>query len=781
MKRKLIFPIIIFVLSLCFILIFSFLGNKPRIANLGNIQFIEKNNNTYKYSLKLMEKDTIFKHSDLFYIYLNEKNLPDYIKEIIPIKKGHPNIQIISSEKLDTNKEYEAEYILKLKDEVYIISLMLCYLSILLIIIFYIKNINKRIILLYLSLLLLIIVNTFLSKLQLNYIEIFLLISFYILIILNDNNFQFFNLKIKYKNLLLVSTALFTAFANVFITNFNYPNVGEDISMILPRAYSLLTYAKNNGIFNIEFASPLFGAGLISYPNPQYDQFSIFYFLRYIMPFWKAYLLCIFIFSIIGFISFYYFNKDVLKLNFEISLMSAILFSFTGYYIHHIIIGHWTFLYHPLTALIVYLSFSDKLNYVIKILINALTFSAMIFGGAMQTIFFYTCFTLLGIAAILFKPNKKFIIQCLSIILSCLLGIILSLSKFVQSVYFGALIDRGHYGLHSNNPILLLRNILSTLSYSLQALISFSKDSFGLIWEYDLALPIISIILLVFMIIYYILNSSKNEKKEFISKYKFNIILLLIFIYLYCDIFFANGIIRSLFSKLRSVNLHLRMASTLIIPFLMIFALIFNRFNVWSKNKKHVIILFIAILAIVFYSHRFISIQTINTNYIETNIDFDDKVFYSIKSNHDKYKVIYINNKLEIYNMIDFTNNTAYELNTSRLPYESIYGYGLETFKAKEEGSPYKIVDGKYNFTDPRSLIFFDTNFPQFSGFNTNDINKLNNFLSFKEVKWEEPKYFSISNYISAVSHIIIISVLILYLIYKLLKNIIMPHKNNTI
>ena len=499
------------------------------------------------------------------------------------------------------------------------------------------------------------------------------------------------------------------------------------------------------------------------------------------MPFWKAYLLCIFIFSIIGFISFYYFNKDVLKLNFEISLMSAILFSFTGYYIHHIIIGHWTFLYHPLTALIVYLSFSDKLNYVIKILINALIFSAMIFGGAMQTIFFYTCFTLLGIAAILFKPNKKFIIQCLSIILSCLLGIILSLSKFVQSVYFGALIDRGHYGLHSNNPILLLRNILSTLSYSLQALISFSKDSFGLIWEYDLALPIISIILLVFMIIYYILNSSKNEKKEFISKYKFNIILLLIFIYLYCDIFFANGIIRSLFSKLRSVNLHLRMASTLIIPFLMIFALIFNRFNVWSKNKKHVIILFIAILAIVFYSHRFISIQTINTNYIETNIDFDDKVFYSIKSNHDKYKVTYINNKLEIYNMIDFTNNTAYELNTSRLPYESIYGYGLETFKAKEEGSPYKIVDGKYNFTDPRSLIFFDTNFPQFSGFNTNDINKLNNFLSFKEVKWEEPKYFSISNYISAVSHIIVISILILYFIYKLLKNIIMPHKNNTI
>ncbi len=253
------------------------------------------------------------------------------------------------------------------------------------------------------------------------------------------------------------------------------------------------------------------------------------------------------------------------------------------------------------------------------------------------------------------------------------------------------------------------------------------------------------------------------------------------FLYIYFDIFFANGLIRSAFTKLRDVNLHLRIASTLIIPILMIFSMIFTKINIWNNNKKIILSIFIILSTTILYYHRFISIQTINTNYVETNIDFDDKVFYSIKSNHNKYKVTYINNKLEIYNMIDFTNNTAYELNTSRLPYESIYGYGLETFKAKEEGSPYKIVDGKYNFTDPRSLIFFNNNFPQFSGFNTNDIDKLNNFLSFKEVKWEEPKYFTLSNYISALSHIIVISILILYFIYKLLKNIIMHHKNNTI
>lgn len=94
---------------------------------------------------------------------------------------------------------------------------------------------------------------------------------------------------------------------------------------------------------------------------------------------------------------------------------------------HHILVGHWAFLYHPFTIIIVWMSFTDRFNYITRILISALSFSIMIFGGAMQTIFFLTCFSLLGVASILFKPNKKFFLQCLSIILSCLLGIILSI------------------------------------------------------------------------------------------------------------------------------------------------------------------------------------------------------------------------------------------------------------------------------------------------------------------------------------------------------------------
>ena len=773
MIKKIIVYIIIFILSLSFMISFSILGNVSRIGYISNIYLLEELNRNYsekifKYIVDIQTEDKIFKQSDIYYIFLNNKKIPNYIKDVISIKYGDKKIEILSSEKLNNESRYEIEYILRIKEEIYMICIIICVLMISIISIILIKNIKYEALLLYSYFLIFTITSKFFLKLSFNYVGIFLIISFYFIFKIKKSIIKEIILDSKYKFLIVIIMSVLTGTINIFIINLYYPFVGEDISMILPRAYSLLTYAKNNGIFNIEFASPLFGAGLISYPNPQYDQFSIFYFLRYIMPFWKAYLLCVFIFSIIGFISYYYFNKDILKLNFEISLMSSVLFSFTGYYIYHIMIGHWAFLYHPLTALIVYIAFSDKLNYTIRTIINAIIFSAMIFGGSMQTIFFYTCFTLLGISALLFKPNKKFIMQCLSIIFSCILGIILSISKFIQSVYFGRLIERGNQGIHENNPIYIIRNIVNTFLTPIQNIISYARDLNGLIWERDIALPVIMIIIMFLMFFYYIKNSSPLEKKEFIKKYKFNIIFLLMFIYLYCDLFFANGIIRTSFPKLRYVNLHYRIASSLIIPITMIFAILFNKFKFNNKNN---IILFIILSTSILYSYKFINIYSINNNFREINIDFDNDVFNAIKANHDKYKITYINNKLEIDNMVDFTNNN-YELNTSRLPYESIYGYGLETFKSKKEGSPYEIVEERYNFTDPRSLIFFNDTFPQFSGFSTNDTDKLDNFLSFKEVKWEVPNYFTIANYISALSHIIVISILILYFIYKLIIKI---------
>lgn len=141
---KKIIPIIIFILIPTLIISFSILGNIPRTATLKFKLLEQNNNNTYKYKLNMYTSSKIFRYSDLFFIFLNEKNLPSYIKEISSTNKGYTSLEIISSEKLDENKEYQAEYIVSLKDEVYIISLMLSYLLLLIIININVKSLKKR-------------------------------------------------------------------------------------------------------------------------------------------------------------------------------------------------------------------------------------------------------------------------------------------------------------------------------------------------------------------------------------------------------------------------------------------------------------------------------------------------------------------------------------------------------------------------------------------------------------------------------------------------------------
>ncbi|WP_288694093.1 hypothetical protein [uncultured Brachyspira sp.] len=184
---KKIIPIIIFILIATLIISFSILGNIPRTATLKFKLLEQNNNNTYKYKLNMYTSNKIFRYSDLFFIFLNEKNLPSYIKEISSTNKGYTSLEIISSEKLDENKEYQAEYIVSLKNEVYIISLMLSYLLLLIIININVKSLKKRAVFLYLSLIILIIINAII-KVNINYTGIFLLISFYLIIISNNIN-----------------------------------------------------------------------------------------------------------------------------------------------------------------------------------------------------------------------------------------------------------------------------------------------------------------------------------------------------------------------------------------------------------------------------------------------------------------------------------------------------------------------------------------------------------------------------------------------------------------
>ena len=595
-------------------------------------------------------------------------------------------------------------------------------------------------------------------------------------------NKEIFNIVLdkKKEKLILIIFCFITSISQILLLNSNYPYIGYDYSLIEPRVISLFLYYQNNGL-DIEWASPLFGGGLLSYANPQYIQYSPLYFLSLIMPFWYSYNLLTFLFSMIGFISVYILLKKDFNFNFISSLTGAVFFSCTGYYIYHLKVGHWAFIYHPLTVLIVFIFFSNtisklKFSFFIRILSGALIFSIMILGGAIQTIFFYTCFVLLGMAAIFFKLDFDFFKKCISIVISVLLSFILSLSKLMPALILSSKIDRGKL-MVENVPfykvfeVIYYNFVLSFVSFleKLFSLNLFFDIQYRNIWEKELSLPFMMIPLIIAI---FIIN--KKDIKEYflnLNKFdKFKIILFIIWFYLIFDIYYDNGIINSIFPFLKKINLRLRICSVLILPSSILLSYLLNRYKLFDKKKFVIIMLLLNMYTLLFFVYK--HADNFNNYYVFKDIDFTTGIEVWNKINklgsNNNYKVNEISGEMETKILYQFLSND-YNLYSSRFPYEPIYGYGLETFKTKDEGSIYKISNNYYNFTHPDSLIFFNDKYKQFTGFSIEQKEDLDRFTSFKKVDWKLPKILYIANDVSLYSHIIVCSLLILLIIFNVI------------
>ena len=590
----------------------------------------------------------------------------------------------------------------------------------------------------------------------------------------------------KKEKLILIMFCFITSLSQVLLLNSNYPYIGHDYSQIEARAMSMFLYYQNNGL-DIEWASPLFGGGLLSYANPNWHQYSPLYFLTLIMPFWYSYNLLTFLFSIIGFISIYLLLKKDFNFNFISSLTGTIFFSCTGYYIYHLKVGHWTFIYHPLTALIVFIFFSNtisklKFSFIIRILSGALIFSAMIFGGAIHTIFFYTCFVLLEIAAISFKLDFDFLKKCIAIIISVSLSFALSLSKLIPTLILASKIDRGRL-MVENVPFYMIFEVIY-YSFILPS-ISFIEKIFSLrfffyiryasIHERDLSLPFIMIPIIIIILIMNRKEIIKNLP-SFWKENKFNIIFFLIWCYFIFDLFYDKAIINSLFPFLKKTNLNLRIVSVLIIPFSIFFSYLLNKYELFDRKKSSILLILLNIYTIIFFLYKHADTFNGDIGFKNINVKIGIEVWNKINKlgSNNNYKV----NTILSFNEQDdnsrqkllkqFTNNNSSNLYSSQFPYEPIYGYELETFKAKEEGSIYKVSNNYYNFTHPNSLIFFDDNYKQFTGFSLEQKEDLEKFASFKKVDWKLPKIFYIANDVSLYSHIIVLSLLLILIVFNI-------------
>ena len=142
-------------------------------------------------------------------------------------------------------------------------------------------------------------------------------------------------------------------------------------------------------------------------------------------------------------------------------------------------------------------------------------------------------------------------------------------------------------------------------------------------------------------------------------------------------------------------------------------------------------------------------------------------IWKKIKNSRLNYIISEILPEPESEILEQFLNNNT-NLYSSQFPYEPIYGYALETFKPKEAGSVYKVSNNYYNFTNPNSLLFFNNNYQQFTGFSIEQKDDLDNFLSFKKVNWKLPKIFYIANYISLYLYIVVIFLILIICLFNI-------------
>lgn len=229
------------------------------------------------------------------------------------------------------------------------------------------------------------------------------------------------------------------------------------------------------------------------------------------------------------------------------------------------------------------------------------------------------------------------------------------------------------------------------------------------------------------------------------------------------------------------MNLNLRIGSVVIIPFSIFFSYLLNKYKLFNIKKSIILLLILNIYVIISFLYKHADTFNGDIGFKNVNLEIGIKVWNKINQlgSNNNYKITEILDRNERIIIDQFLSND-YNLYSSKYPYEPIYGYELETFKAKEEGSIYKVSNNYYNFTYPNSLIFFDDNYKQFTGFSLEQKDDLEKFASFKKVDWKLPKIFYIANDISLYSHIIVISLLFIIAISNIVYFIIM-NKNSKI
>ena len=570
--------------------------------------------------------------------------------------------------------------------------------------------------------------------------------------------------------LLVISTI------TIFMVSRDIPRVGHDYGYHIPRMLDAYLHQEING-FEIQWFTPSFGGGLPSYPNPQDIQYSLPQLLMFILNPWVSLMLSLFIYSSIGFISFYFLLKNECRLSKNASLLGAIFILANGFYVEHAIVGHVGFQQFPLLGVIFYLMFSKKIKPIPSGIFLGATIALIVHqsGFYVIVIFLLSLLIMIPLMSLLVPQvvhGRRWILACLT---GTLVAFLLSASK-LSAVYsfmrffprqvsdvYGKTYFQGILGivLQMAGGMVLIPYYLLTGKELSEISVLFHRATganYG-IWETDISISP-AIFLLLFLGIISVFRSLPKMKGLKSSQGKIAPLAFLLFgIWLAADFTLSQGWLYQFINSLpiiRSLHVNVRFASAFIFPLSFLGAYIFDTYSRIDRRitrRAFILINFFALSFLPFY--LFLPPQEHHRS-------------FNLNSSMWTYAQIKQGERFPIQEIVNVVDSNVFKKNASNFQKlrEPLFGYGLEYFNPRLQIGPvFEVNNGCYNMTNPVSYVFpEDNNLQQFDCFLVDQKENLELFINRKQPVFNLPARQKIAD----IFNLIALAALISYIMFKM-------------
>jgi len=595
--------------------------------------------------------------------------------------------------------------------------------------------------------------------------------------------------KKKFFKFLLFFTIFFIhqyIFQNFFPNNKGL--LGHDYEYFLPNFIFGKIWFTNN-LLAIPWFTPSFCCGIPFYPDPQtmfYSLQQLFYLI--FEPIFATKILFFYL-SLIAYAGMFLLLKKSFNFNYYLSLLGATIFFFNGFFVYRAIVGHLgyvNFIFVPiycflLISSITHINFSLRKIY---LFISAIILSSLFYSGT-GSLMFVIIICVITTLLIFNIKNKNFYLLFMGFSKSLFLTLLISLSKISASIFFLKNFERINQPLFFENTYDYIYSTFKSLflfpdtSHFNETVTNKVTSSLG-VHELEFGVTIVPLLAIVLFLI--------NLKKIINLDYIYKLILLstcilIIPLSLNAGYFSINKIWSSI-PIIGSTWVQIRWNILYIIPLIIFSLVIFNSTFFIKRNDYFVIILiFVVVFQNFLYDKKYYHNQFYNPNNM---IQFSKVINDYDNSNYSIKKIsTYVNknNKIIRKQRNDHFINEA----SSYFCYQPIFGYSLEkfpkndlTFNKKTNISndislltgdiDFNKNGGKFNFLNPSCFLFPDENGCQPGDlFGKDQENNLFNFLKYKKINFKKNIIQNISDYISFITFLILLFLLIknLYFLFR--------------